>query len=55
MYAVAFSIAAALVSGRVLAEPHTADDPQAGFGVLIAMGAILVALIIARHKRQQYV
>lgn len=30
------------------------DDPMPGFGFLIAMGAILVAITIARRKRQHY-
>lgn len=40
-----------LLSGRVAAESTEAADPQPGFGVLIATIAIVIAMLIARHKR----
>lgn len=48
-------LTAVLSIGRVAAGSTAADEPQAGFGVLLAVGAIILALIIARHKRRQYV
>lgn len=50
-----FFLLASFLVGQVAAEANTGDDPQAGFGVMIAMIAIVIALIIARHKRQKYV
>lgn len=52
MYAVGFVTGIAMITGRAAAESD--GDPQAGFGVLIAMVAILVALVLARRKRQHY-
>lgn len=45
-------ILATVVPGTVLATGGAAD-PQPGFGVLIAIVALLIALLLARRKRRQ--
>lgn len=43
-----------LFLSSVATETTHLDSPQPGFGALIAIVAILVALIVALHKRRQY-
>lgn len=43
-----------LGSTPVAASKTAEADPQPGFGVLLALVAILVALVLARRKRRSY-
>ncbi len=48
---------AALVSfvgGHPVAATSASADPQPGFGVLLALIAIVLALLLARRKRRSY-
>lgn len=43
-----------LLSSPVAASTTAEADAQPGFGVLLALIAILVALVLARRKRRSY-